>query len=506
MWARRTVERRELDLLLSARLHLLRKQPLLPELMVIVVLFARLALAAVFAVAGVAKASDRAGTRSALRAFGAPARLAGPLALLLPLAELAVAALLLPASTAATGAAGALVLLVIFCGAIAYNLAQGRAPDCRCFGQLHSAPASWKTLVRNGVLAAVAAYALVASLSGIQPGPLAWIGELDNARSVALALGFAVALGIGGGIAAVLALLRGYGRVLVRLERVERALAQAGLDVGELQESPQLGLAPGTPVPPVPELEPLLALGFPLLLLFTNPNCASCKSLLSKAARWQRDHGSTLTVALASEGTAEQVHREAAEFGLRHVIVDSGLHLYEAFHANGTPSAIVIAANRTIGSWVVSGADGIEALVVSALQERTLQPLPIGSQVPAIMLPSVADGGLVALPSGGGKETILLFWNPACGFCRAMHGDLLAWERRAPNGGPRLVVISSGDADSTRAEGFRSSTLLDEGFTAGAALGVGGTPMALLLDAQGRVGSVLVAGVDEVLAFVKRHA
>lgn len=113
-------------------------------------------------------------------------------------------------------------------------------------------------------------------------------------------------------------------------------------------------------------------------------------------------------------------------------------------------------------------------------------------------------GAYLARPSGPGPHS-LLFWNPACGFCRAMHGDLLAWERRAPNCGPRLVVISSGDADSTRAEGFRSSTLLDEGFTAGAALGVGGTPMAMLLDAQGRVGSVLVGGVDEVLAFVNRH-
>jgi hypothetical protein len=34
----------------------------------------------------------------------------------------------------------------------------GHGPDCRCFGQLHSVPAGSKTLVRNGVLAALAAF------------------------------------------------------------------------------------------------------------------------------------------------------------------------------------------------------------------------------------------------------------------------------------------------------------------------------------------------------------
>ena len=54
----------------------------------------------VFAVAGVAKLYDRAGSRRAVIDFGVPAPLAAPLAILLPLAELAVAATLLPASTA----------------------------------------------------------------------------------------------------------------------------------------------------------------------------------------------------------------------------------------------------------------------------------------------------------------------------------------------------------------------------------------------------------------------
>src|SRR6478672_6687391 len=114
------------------------------------VLIARLILGIVFVVAGVAKLLDREGSRRAVGDFGVPARLAGPLGTLLPIAEIVVALALLPAVTAWWGALGALALLVAFVAGIGVNLARGRAPDCHCFGQLHSSPAGPWTLARNG--------------------------------------------------------------------------------------------------------------------------------------------------------------------------------------------------------------------------------------------------------------------------------------------------------------------------------------------------------------------
>src|SRR2546423_292206 len=124
--------------------------------MAIALLLARLVLAAVFLVAGLAKLTNLAGSQQALRDFGVPTKLATPLGTLLPLAELTVAVALLFPTTAWWGAVGALVLLLLFVGGIGYNLARGRQPECHCFGQLHSAPAGWSTLIRNLVLAAVA--------------------------------------------------------------------------------------------------------------------------------------------------------------------------------------------------------------------------------------------------------------------------------------------------------------------------------------------------------------
>jgi thiol-disulfide isomerase/thioredoxin len=474
---------------------------------VLLALIARLVLAGVFAVAGAAKLADRKGTRAAVVAFGAPERIAGTLAIALPLAELTVAGLLLPASTAIVGALGALALLGLFSAAIAWNLARGRTPDCHCFGQLHSAPASWRTLARNGALLAIAIVALAGSMVDEPRSALAWTGDLAGAELVALTVAAAAAAVLAIGGIAFLSLVRSYGTVLVRLERVEAALADAGIDLHQDAELPEIGLAPGTPAPAfsVPSLsgetvslKTLTASG-PALLLFTSPHCGPCKALLPAAAAWQREHAAELTIVFASDGEVGEVRAEAEEFELEHVLLDADRRLYGAFQANGTPSAVLIAPDGTIGSWVASGREWIEQLVAQTLGgEEGEGGLPLGTETPALELPTL-DGGTVSLASLRGRDTLLLFWNPDCGFCRSMHEDLLAWEASANGVHPRLVIVSSGDAESTRAEGFRSLVLLDEEFAAGTAFEANGTPMAVLVDAEGRVASNVAAGAAAVL-------
>src|SRR3954463_14740375 len=104
-------------------------------------LASRLVLALVFLTAGAAKLADREGSRAAIAGFGVPPAMASPLGVLLPLVELTAAVLLVPAAAAAWGALLALALLLLFIAGIARSMARGEAPDCHCFGQLHSAPA-----------------------------------------------------------------------------------------------------------------------------------------------------------------------------------------------------------------------------------------------------------------------------------------------------------------------------------------------------------------------------
>jgi hypothetical protein len=126
------------------------------------------------------------------------------------------------------GSFGALGLLSVFVVGITINLARGRKPDCHCFGQLHSAPAGWKTLARNGVLAAVAGFVLWKGYEGgVGPSALGWLGGLSTTLLLGLLGGALVLALLAGQWTFLVHLLRQNGRLLLRLEALE-ATAAAG--------------------------------------------------------------------------------------------------------------------------------------------------------------------------------------------------------------------------------------------------------------------------------------
>jgi thiol-disulfide isomerase/thioredoxin len=415
-----------------------------------------------------------------------PPRLAGGLAPALAIAELAVAALLIPGSTAVVGAAAALALLLLFSGAIGVSLARGRAPDCHCFGRLHSAPAGRGTLARNGALASLAAFALAGSLADRPEGALDWIGGLSEAEALMLGTGLALAVVA----AAFVGLLRSYGKVLLRVERLESALAAAGY---ELDEAPAVGLEPRTPAPDFEALGALLERRLPLLLVFISPGCGPCEALMPDLASWQSAHAEHLTVAVLANGESAEIGAEAERHGLVDVFADAEGQMYDAYEASGTPSAVLIAADGTVASFVAAGPSAIAELVAGVLDAPGL---PIGAPAPALHSLTALDAGA---PRVGERASLVLFWNPDCGFCRSMQEELLAWEATAGGSSPQLVVISSGEEERTRAEGFRSPVLLDPDQAASEAFRAGGTPSAVLVDADGRVASELLMGAEAIL-------
>jgi hypothetical protein len=63
------------------------------------------------------------------------------------------------------------------------------------------------------------------------------------------------------------------------------------------------------------------------------------------------------------------------------------------------------------------------------------------------------------------------------------------------------VVVSTDSVESNQAMGLRSPVLLDkEGMSIGRLFGATGTPMAVLVDAEGKIASELAAGAPAVLA------
>jgi peroxiredoxin/uncharacterized membrane protein YphA (DoxX/SURF4 family) len=480
--------------------------------MAAVLLLCRLGLAAVFAVAGGGKLADRAGAREAAIGFGAPAAIAGPLAVAIAIAELVVAGLLLPDETARWGAVGAIGLLAVFSAAIAIALARGRAPDCHCFGQLHSEPAGPRTLARNGLLAAVAIFVVAAGWNNPGPNALAWIGDSDGPGLLTVAAGLAVLAAFAAVAWTLLHLTRSYGRVLNRLERVEQALARAGLSVDDEPVMPQVGHEPGAEAPAFSlvdtrgdtvTLDDLLEPGRPLLLLSTSTNCGPCAALMPMLTTWQSEHADALTIAVLSGSDPESLRAEAKEHDLACVLIDEDFAVSGAYAAIGTPSAVIVSPERKIASWVASGPDWIERLVTDAVAPPAdgAGGLAVGEPAPQLALADL-DGRRAELAELRGSDVALLFWNPGCGYCRSMHEDLIAWEAQRPAGATGLVIVTSGDIEETRQEGFASRVLLDPDLEASAAFAASGTPMAVRIDAEGNVASPLAAGAEAVLALV----
>ncbi len=186
--------------------------------MEIFLLAARLFLALTFGVAAIAKAADTAGLRRTLVEFGLPEKLATPAALLLPVAEILIALALLPLWSAWWGAAAALALLVIFAAGIGANLIRGNAPDCNCFGQLHSKPVSWSLFTRDVLLAAVAVFIIARGKNGVGPGAFDWVADLNTGERMILVFGVAT---VGLLATAVVYLSRVVKQQAVVLERVE---------------------------------------------------------------------------------------------------------------------------------------------------------------------------------------------------------------------------------------------------------------------------------------------
>lgn len=472
----------------------------------------RTGLALVLGTAGLAKLADRAGSRQAMLDFGVSEKLAGPLGLALPVAELIVAVAFIPAATAHAAGLSAALLFVVFLGAMGYQLARGRHPDCHCFGQLHSKPIGPATLVRNGVLL------LLAAVVAFNPAPpwlsaFDWTADLGGFETLVLgAILLLVTLVLAEGWM-VLNLARQQGRMLLRLDEIEARLNGAPAKAAGEPPGVRRGLKVGAPAPsfelpslegPSVSLDQLRAAGKPVLLVSVDLGCGPCTSLTPEVAEWQREHAGALTVAVLTRGSAEANRRKLEPHGISKVLLQKGQEVAEQYEAVATPSAVLIDAEGRIAAPVAAGTDDIRRLV-----ERTVRPpkrraegLPVGSPAPPLTLPDL-DGVPFDLHARAGQPTVLLFWNPGCGFCRRMLPDLKSWEagRLADSG---LVLVSSGAIEVNREMGLRSTVLLGDDFAVGRSYGASGTPSAVLIDGTGRVASGITVGAPGVLALLER--
>jgi uncharacterized membrane protein YphA (DoxX/SURF4 family)/peroxiredoxin len=322
---------------------------------------ARLCLAAVFIIAGVAKLADLSGTRQALVDFDVPPRLARLLLRLLPASELATATALVFPTTARWGAAGGLALLALFIVGLTRVLRRGQAPDCHCFGQLHSKPASRGTIARNVILALPAAYV---ALAGPGPSLVSWV-TVTGATSLWLIATSSLAA-----LAATTSTL--LWRENRRLRSTASRTAGTPRQIGALAPRFSLPSAAGRVV----SLQDLLVNDRACVLTFVHPSCGSCGPLLPELARWHDTMAEHLTLTLVAPVQATEAEKLAREHALTDVLIDEQSTVSRAYGATAVPSAVLVASDGTVRSAPVIGRVAIESLIRLALHGET-RPAPV---------------------------------------------------------------------------------------------------------------------------------
>ena len=367
-----------------------------------VVLVLRLALAAMFVVAGAAKLADLAGSREALEGFGVPVRVVRPLAVALPVAELMIAGALLPVVLAPWGAVAACALLSAFVVVIALNLAHGRRTDCHCFGGLHSAPAGPLALVRNTLLALAAGLVAVHGFAGSPASATAWVDRLGPGERVGLLVG-APALVLVAGMAWVcVVLLRRYGRLLLRLEEFEGVVSAGGGATGEpglpmMEPAPEFSArsVTGEPI----SLSSLRAEGRLTLLVFADPACGPCRRTLAAVAGWQEDYYERLTIAVITSASPAEASELRDEYRLEQVLVDSDREIAKAYRIPGTPAGMLLYGDGRVARPVALGAPRLEALLDLAMTEPS-PPAPSRNGAPVAAAAGAAGLALAGVAVG----------------------------------------------------------------------------------------------------------
>ncbi|MGH2572525.1 MAG: PqqD family peptide modification chaperone [Actinomycetota bacterium] len=145
--------------------------------------------------------------------------------------------------------------------------------------------------------------------------------------------------------------------------------------------------------------------------------------------------------------------------------------------------------------------------------ENPSQPagLEVGEEMTPFTLPDL-DGSNVDLAGLRGQEVLLVNWSPACGYCARIAPELAEVQAAFADQGGALVLLTAGEADANRelleTHGLAATALLkqdaDEEFED--PFPSMGTPVAYLLDAEGRVAAPLAFGSGEVPQLARRAA
>ena len=487
--------------------------------MEIVLLIFRLLLAVVLGVAALGKIFDRAGSEKAFAEFGVPGVFVRPLFYFLPAAELTIAVSLFFIEVSWFGAIGAAALFAVFTAGMLYQYAKGNAPDCHCFGQIHSEPVGLSSILRNVVLLAMAVALIAAGRSN------QGLNIADTNQDV---MQFVIGFAVVGLLAAVVYFLKKISdqqtQIMRRIEVMELVSQEGGQVARDDLTHPHEGLPIGGFFPDFElydvnanllSLTKLKERETPTLFFFVSPTCNPCRALLPEIEQWRKDLLGKVDLVFISSGKAQDNIDKFGNNPMLPILLQKKREVADAVKAQWTPTVILMDANGRVASHATAGDNAIRSLIEQLKTEDLDREFTyfahdddhghshnkIGESIPEFSVQDI-KGKIIDSDYFKGKQTLVTFWSLTCPFCTSMMDELKDWDRSKSEDAPDLVLFSEGDKQAHEEFQLNSPVILDEGYKTAIGFGMFGTPSAVLVNEEGKIISETAVGSANIWSLV----
>src|SRR5262245_21287503 len=338
-------------------------------------------------------------------------------------------------------------------------------------------------------------------------------------------------------------LVRQNGRILLRLESIERQLgARAPAQRREPAGLPIGSLAPDFELPDLTGARRKLSefRGRDVMLIFFNPKCGFCTQMAADLAALPLEAGGGRALPLVvTTGDPDENRQLVERHGIRCMVLrQDQMEVASQFRAQGTPVGYRIDAAGRIASELPVGGEPLLHLAAHAPAPHApgadgngraphggkgkaaphgQQPDPslarsrlnrsglnAGAVAPEFRLPRI-DGGELALNELRGRHVLLVFSDPECGPCEELAPRLQELHRRRDD--LHVVVVSRRGLDANRAKaaalGLSFPIVLQRQWEISREYGMFATPIGYLIDEQGVIASDVAVGVGPILALAE---
>jgi peroxiredoxin len=331
-------------------------------------------------------------------------------------------------------------------------------------------------------------------------------------------------------LALVYQLTRQHGRLLLRLEALEK---EVGLDeprLGHTHGDSPTGLPVGSAFPPfaLPDLDDHIVRlgdlkGRRVLLVHWSPECGFCELIAPDLAELQEPLSrQDIQLVLVSSGSREANRALAGEQGLRcPILVHHGSTPIQGFRDLGTPVAYLLDEEGRIAQPLAVGAEAVPILAGEGVAGSNRRSLPgekplaesrmerngllAGTQAPLFDLPDI-NGHAVSLQSFRGRRVLLVFSDPHCGPCDELAPHLARLYRKHSRNGLAVLMVGRGDRDANRQKAnqykFDFPVALQQRWEISKQYGIFSTPVGFLIGPDGVIARDVARGKDAILTLL----